>query len=104
MPWNGHGAQESSFRSACNARTTIMYQVTKIATALTLAGALTTAATISSRGDTLSVHVGKRPADANGYFFYPGNSYDDGYVYDPAASRGELRSPMRRSRHRHRAS
>ena len=53
--------------------------------AIALAGAVVLAATLPSlaRNAHTATRIGKRPADQNGYFFFPGNYLDDNYVYDP---------------------
>jgi hypothetical protein len=72
--------------------------------AISLAGAMAIFATppAQARSNTAVVRIGKRPADATGYFFYPGNAYDDFYVYDPPAARRLIGYSARPSRHRHR--
>jgi hypothetical protein len=85
-------------------QTTTIRQTITIAVALVLAGALGATSPTLARGVDRAARLGPRPADATGYFYYPGNYVDDGYVYDPAAVRGRSHAHVKSSRHRHRSS
>jgi hypothetical protein len=68
--------------------------------ALALASAVAAATAVPSfaRGKAHS-RIGKRPADAHGYFFYPPNWMDDMYVYNPSYRRVHHKHPRRTRRH-----
>ena len=81
------------------------YRTTGFAITLALAGAIMMTAPVPSlaRGKSVVISIGKRPADANGYFFFLGNAVDDSYVYDPPSARTVIKhDPKRPVRHRHR--
>lgn len=73
----------------------------KLMTALGLAAAFALGAAVPSFAR--SAHIAsphKVRADANGYFFFPANYFDDSYVYSPRATphRTTSRAKSHRSR------
>ena len=77
-------------------------QTTTMAIALALAGAVGVRSPTFARGDDLSARLAPRAADATGYFYYPGNYVDDGYVYEPPVVRDPSHAHIKSLRHRHR--